>query len=152
MTPKKDKIAVGMVNPVFVKESDISNEIKARNSNNAETGTMTKKPPPAGAKPVVKEKPDTLRVKPVTERLEVNDGAQGSATPSDEEEELEIEGDVTPQTLRKRGPKENIYSNMSNKPAKKRVIPLASLAKVISEKKQKGEFKAEYKVKVILRL
>ena len=154
-------------NPTFVKESD--NVINENNNEKKDTQMNSEKPNIALKPPKTKDKDKNKEIK-VDEVLidmtpnEVQSNAvpskadsiqapplhasaidvPGQVTPSDDEEELEIEGDNTPQALRKRTPRENVYSN---KTVKKRIIPLANLSKVIIDKKQKGEFREEYKVR-----
>ena len=153
-------------NPMFVKESDIisneNNNEKKDTKINSEKPTIAQKPP----KTKDKDKDKEMKTEEVVVDMTINEvqskGLPSEAdpiqtpghtsaidvpdqvSPSDDEEELEIEGDNTPQALRKRPPRENVYSN---KTVKKRIIPLANLSKVIIDKKQKGEFREEYKVR-----
>ena len=155
-------------NPTFVKESDIvsnenNNEKKDRKINSGKP-TIVLKP----HKTKDKDKDKEMKTEEVVIDMTINkdpskaepsqvDSIQtlpghasaidvpGQVSPSDDEEELELEGDNTPQALRKRLPRENVYSN---KTVKKRIIPLANLSKVIIDKKQKGEFREEYKVRI----
>ena len=156
-------------NPTFVKESDIlsneNNNEKKDTKINSEKPTIALKPPKTKDKD--KDKDKEIKTDEVVVDMTINEvqskavpsqvdsiqtlpghasaiDVPGQATPSDVEEELEIEGDNTPQALRKRLPRENVYSN---KTIKKRIIPLANLSKVIIDKKQKGEFREEYKVR-----